>query len=425
MINRRDFIRNSGLIIGSTAVATPIMGEIKEGKAKTIRVGLIGCGGRGTGAVFQALEADPAVRVTALADIFEDNLNNTLSALNQKYGERIEVTDKTSFLGFDAYEKLIKSKVDVVLLCSPPNFRPAHLALAVKEGKHVFCEKPVAVDIPGLHEVEAAIRLAKEKKLCLVSGFCFRYSLPNREIISRVHNGAIGEIKAMSSFRHGGELSYKERQADWSDLAYQLRNWFYYQRYSGDMIVEQTIHSIDYMSWMLKSELPKKATATGGRQSRPWNKYGNVYDHFAVEFEYENGFRCFHFGRQQNGTTPRNTVEAMGTKGFANVAINTNYEIFGAEPWRNTERLNNMYQTQHDELFKAIKEKQVINDGDFMINSTLMAIWARLSAYSGRSLSYDEVIHSKEVLGPAAEDYHWDMKVDELIVPRPGSYKFT
>lgn len=425
MINRRGFIKDSGLIIGSTVVGGPIYGAAADVKNKPIRVGLIGCGGRGTGAVFQALEADPHVRVTALADIFEDNLNNTLSALKQKFGERIDVTDRTSFLGFDAYEKLIKSKVDVVLLCSPPNFRPAHLTLAVKEGKHVFCEKPVAVDIPGLHEVEAAIKMAKEKKLCLVSGFCFRYSFPNREIVSRVHAGAIGEIKALSSFRHGGELSHKERQSDWNDLAYQLRNWFYYQRYSGDMIVEQTIHSIDYMSWILKNERPKKVTATGGRQSRPWNKYGNVYDHFAAEYEYENGFRCFHFGRQQNGTTSRNTVEAMGTKGHINVAINTNYEVFGEESWRNTERLNNMYQTQHDELFKAIREKQIVNDGDFMVTSTLMAIWARLSAYSGRSLSYDEVIHSKEVLGPAAEDYHWDMKVDELTVPRPGSYKFT
>lgn len=425
MINRRDFIKNSGLVITSTAMSAPLFGTVAESNKKVIRVGLVGCGGRGTGAVFQALAADPDVQVTALADIFEDNLNNTLSALKQKYGDRITVNDKTSFLGFDAYERLIKSKVDVVLLCTPPNFRPAHLALAVKEGKHVFCEKPVAVDIPGLHQVEAAVKLAKEKELCLVSGFCFRYSFPNRQIVSQVHDGAIGEIKALSSFRHGGELSHKERKPEWNDLAYQLRNWYYYQRYSGDMLVEQTIHSVDYMSWILNNKVPHKVTATGGRQSRPWNKYGNVYDHFTVEYEYDNGFRTFHFGRQQNGTTPRNTVEAMGTKGSINVGINTSYEIFGDSPWRNTVPLNNMYQTQHDELFKAIKEKQIINDGDFMVTSTLMAIWGRLSAYSGRTLSYEEVIHSKEVLGPSVEDYHWEMKIDELPIPRPGHYKLT
>src|SRR5690606_27874904 len=145
-----------------------------------------------------------------------------------------------------------------------------------------FCEKPVAIDIRGLHEVEAAIKLAKEKKLCVVGGFCFRYSFPNRELVSRIHGGAIVAIKAISSIRHGGELSYKERQADWTDVEYQLRNWYYYQRYSGDLIVEQTIHSVDYMSWVLQNRIPLKVTASGGRQSRPWNKYGNVYDHIAV-----------------------------------------------------------------------------------------------------------------------------------------------
>ncbi|MFD1769019.1 Gfo/Idh/MocA family protein [Sphingobacterium suaedae] len=426
MTNRREFIKNSSLLIGASALNTGLMASADLPKNKTINVGLIGCGGRGTGAVFQALDADPDVRVTALADVFDDNLNNTLTSLKEKYGERIEVTEKSSYVGFDAYEKLITSKkVDVVLLCTPPNFRPAHITLAVQYGKHIFCEKPVAIDIPGLHQVEAAVKLAKEKKLCLVSGFCFRYSFPNREVISRVYSGAIGDIKSISTFRHGGELSYKERQPNWSDLAYQLRNWYYYQRYSGDMIVEQTIHSIDYMSWILQNELPTKVTATGGRQSRPWNKYGNVFDHFTVEYEYHDGFRGFHFGRQQNGTTPRNTVEVMGTKGHVNIALNSSYEIIGEQPWKNTERLNNMYQTQHDELFQAIRNKETINDGDFMVTSTLLAIWGRLSAYSGKSLTYDEVIHSVETLGPPIDDYNWDMKVDQLAIARPGSYKFS
>ncbi|KGE15856.1 Gfo/Idh/MocA family protein [Sphingobacterium deserti] len=422
MFNRRDFIKSGSLVAGSIAIADDIMAL---GVAKTIKVGLVGCGGRGTGAIFQALDADPDVQVTALADIFEDNLTNTLSSLRAKYGKRIAVSEKTSFIGFDSYEKLIKSDVDVVLLCTPPNFRPAHLALAIQQGKHVFCEKPVAVDIPGLHQVEAAVKMAKEKQLCLVSGFCFRYSLPNREIISRIHAGDIGEVKSISTFRHGGELSYKEREPSWSDFVHQLRNWYYYQRYSGDMIVEQTIHSLDYMSWIMKDTLPKKVTATGGRQSRPWNKFGNVYDHFTVEYEYDNGLKGFHFGRQQNGTTPRNTVDAMGTKGYASVALNSNYEIIGEQAWKNKQRLNNMYQTQHDELFKAIRAKQVINDGDFMVKSTLLAIWGRLSAYSGKSISYDEAINSQERLGPPIDDYNWDMKADELTIARPGAYKLV
>lgn len=417
-------MKSSGMILGAAALSNNIFAEEAGQKNKVLKVGLIGCGGRGTGAIFQALDADPDVQVTALADIFEDNLQETLTALKAKYGDRIAVNEKTSFIGFDAYERLIKSKVDVVLLCAPPNFRPAHLALAIQEGKHVFCEKPVAVDIPGIHQVEEAIQLAKSKNLCVVSGFCFRYSFPNREIVSRIHNGDIGDIKSITTFRYGGELTYKERQPRWSDLVYQLRNWFYYQRYGGDMIVEQTVHSIDYMSWLLHNELPVQVTATGGRQSRPWNALGNVFDHFAVEYQYRDGLKGMHFGRQQNGTTNRNTVEVMGTKGYADVAINSKYELFGEHPWKNTERLNNMYQTQHDELFKAIRAKEPLID-DYMAKSTLLAIWGRLSAYSGRAISYDEVINSKEVLGPAAEDYHWNMTADELAIARPGHYKFV
>lgn len=428
IMDRRNFIKTGSMVLGATALSSQVLGSTTnaDGTAeKVIKVGLVGCGGRGTGAIFQALEADPDVKVTALADVFEDNLNNTLSALKQKYGDRIAVTEKTAYLGFDAYEKLIKSDVDVVLLCTPPNFRPAHLTLAIQQGKHVFCEKPVAIDIPGLHQVEAAVKLAKEKKLCVVSGFCFRYSFPNRELVAKVNSGAIGDIKAISTFRHGGELSYREREAGWSDLEYQLRNWFYYQRYSGDMIVEQTIHSIDYMSWLLNNELPTKVTATGGRQVRPWNKFGNVYDHFVVEYEYHDGFRGFHFGRQQNGTSSRNSVEVMGTEGYADVSINSSYKLIGKEPWKNTARLNNMYQTQHDELFKAIREGKTIDDGEFMVNSTLLAIWGRISGYSGKTISYEEIINSKEILGPPVEDYRWDMKVDELAIARPGNYKFV
>ncbi len=425
MTNRREFLKTSGMVIGAAALDTPLKAAGLAQKNKTLNVGLIGCGGRGTGAVFQALQADPDVKVTALADVFDNNLQATLTALKGKYGDRIDVSEDRAFVGFDSYEKLIKSKVDVVLLCTPPSFRPAHLALAIKEGKHVFCEKPVAVDIPGVHIVEDAVKLAKQKKLCVMSGFCFRYSFPNRELVSRVHQGAIGDIDAISTFRLGGELTYREPAAGSSELEQQIRNWFYYQRYSGDMIVEQTVHSIDFMNWILKEKVPTKVTAMGGRQSRPWNKFGNVYDHFTVEYVYEDGFRGFHFGRQQNGTTPRNTIEAIGTKGRIDVALNTSYQIFGEQPWKNVAQLNNMYQTEHDELFKAIRENRVIADGDYMANSTLMAIWGRASAYSGKTISYDEIINSKEVLGPPVEDYGWDMKVDDLPIARQGVYKFV
>lgn len=412
--------------MAAVPLASPVFGfSTVTGKNSKIKVGLVGCGGRGTGAIFQALDADPDVIVTALADVFPENLEATYAALLEKYGDRIQVPAAKRYIGFEAFKSLVTSDVDVVLLCTPPNFRPQQLTAAVQAGKHVFCEKPVAIDIPGIHEVQEAVKLAKSKQLNIVSGFCFRYSFPNRELVKRIGQGDIGTIKSITTFRHGGELTLRDRQAAWSDVGNQMQNWFFYQRYSGDIIVEQTVHSIDFMNWVMGNRLPLKVAATGGRQSRPPEALGNVFDHFAVEYDYGDGVKGIHFGRQQNGTTPRNTVEVMGSTGHVDVALNSSYAILGDKPWKNTERLNNMYQTQHDELFQAIRKKQPINDGDSMVNSTLLAIWGREAAYSGKEISYEEIIQSKATLGPTSEAYSWDMKGDELPVPQPGLTKFV
>ncbi|GAA4147955.1 Gfo/Idh/MocA family oxidoreductase [Sphingobacterium kyonggiense] len=415
-MDRRDFIKSSGILLGATTLDVPE----PMGAKKTIKIGLVGCGGRGTGAAFQALNADPDVEIVALADIFQTQLDTALASLKEAHKDRVKVTEKRQYVGFDAYKKLISSDVDVVLLATPPCFRPDQLNFAIQKGKHVFCEKPMAVDIPGVHKVREAVKLAKEKKLNLVSGFCFRYTNPNRELAKQIHGGAIGDIFSISTFRLGGELTEKPRQANWSDLDYQLHNWYYYQRYSGDIIVEQTVHSIDFMSWMLNRGLPKFVSGTGGRQSRPWDKFGNVFDHFAIEFDYGDGVKGFHFGRQQNGTQPRNTVEAVGSKGAMKVGILSSYEIFGQNPWKFAGKTDNMYQTQHNELFAAIRNKQVINDGDFMADSTLLAIWGREAAYAGKIISLDEIENSTKVYGPGIEEYNWEMPVDKALIPRPG-----
>lgn len=416
-MDRRNFIKNSGILFGATSLD---LSHNNFTIKKKIRVGLIGCGGRGTGAAFQALNADPDVEIVALADIFPDQIETALSALQEAHKDRVKVTEKTKYIGFDAYKKLIGGKVDVVLLAAPPVFRPDHLEEAVKKGKHIFCEKPMAVDIPGVHRVREAVKLAKEKKLNLVSGYCFRYSTPNRELAKQVHAGSIGDIFSISTFRLGGELTEKPKQANWSDLDYQLRNWYYYQRYSGDIIVEQTIHSIDFMSWMLNRGLPKTVSGTGGRQSKPWDKYGNVFDHFAVEFDYGDGVKGFHFGRQQNGTQPRNSVEAIGTKGNLNVSLLSSYQIHGENPWKFSGKMNNMYQTQHDELFAAIKNGETLMDGDFMADSTLLGIWAREAAYSGKIISLEEIQNSEKTYGPTSDGYSWEMELDTARIPRPG-----
>jgi len=420
-LSRRQFVKSGGVALGtlpfiSLANTLDVNSDIK--------VGLVGCGGRGTGAIVQALAADPNVKVVALADVYPDKLEQTLSVINTKDKARVDVPKERQFLGFDSYKKLIDSDVDVVLLCSPPNFRPDHIEYAVKANKHVFCEKPVAVDIPGLKRVMDSVKESKERDLKLVSGFCFRYSIPNREIMNRINEGAIGDIKSVTTFRCGGELTTKEKEADWSDLDYELRNWFNYQRYSGDLIIEQSVHSIDYMNWLMNNQLPKSVMATGGRQSKPWNVNGNIYDHFAVEYDYGNGVKGMHFARQQNGTDNRNSVEALGTKGALDVNIMSNYNINGESPYVYKGAINNMYQTQHDELFQAIRNNTALNDGDHMCTSTLLAIWGKLAAYTGKRISYEQIMNSTETLGPHSDQYVIEMDLDKEQIARPGLKKF-
>lgn len=421
-LSRRHFLRSSGIALGSI----PFISLAEQfGISNTIKVGLVGCGGRGTGAVVQSLAADPNVVVTALADAFQDQIDQALLILNKKDAKRIDVPKERQFVGFDGYRALIDSGVDVVLLCSPPNFRPDHLEYAVQSGKHVFCEKPVAVDIPGLKRVMESVRISKEKKLNLVSGFCFRYSEPNREIMKRIQEGAVGDIKSVTTFRYGGELTLKERMHTWTDFEYQLRNWFYFQRYASDLIVEQSIHSVDYMNWIMGNKLPKSVSATGGRQSRSWEATGNTYDHFAVEYDYGAGVKGMHFSRQQNGTESRNSVEVNGTQGFVDVNIMKNYNIHGERSFEYTGKINNMYQTQHDELMAAISKGQMLNDGEFMVNSTLLAIWGKIAAYTGKRISYDQIMDSKEELGPHSDGYNWSMSPDVTPIAQPGFKPFV
>lgn len=392
---------------------------------KKIKVGLVGCGGRGVGAAFQAMEADPDVEITALADIFQDKLDAVQQMLTQKYGDRFRIKKKHVFLGFDAYKKLMATDIDVVLLAAPPNFRPDHLEEAVRRNKHIFCEKPVAVDIPGVHRIQESIKLAKDKKLCLVSGFCFRYVNASRELVKKLNDGAIGDLKQISTFRLGGELTFRPLQSEWSAIESQLRNWYFYQRYSGDLVNEQSIHSIDYMSWIMGEKIPLRVSGIGGRQNRPWDNYGNTFDHFSLEFDYGDGVKGFHFARQQAGTEPRNTVDAIGTRGLAHVTMLQKYEIDGSNPWKFTGTLNNMYQTQHNELIKAVKDKSWIFDGDEVAKSTLLAIWGREATYAGRTISYEEIMSSTKVLGPNSSGYNWETDTDQAEIPRPGHYRFS
>lgn len=421
--SRRVFLKRAG----AAALTLPMAHRLGFSKdlfpatRKVLRIGLIGCGGRGTGAAAQALRADPDVQLVAMGDIFEDQITTAYDALIKIAPAKIKVKDRHKYVGFDAYQKVINAGVDVVLLATPPVFRPLHLEAAVNADKHIFCEKPVAIDPPGIRRVLAAVRKSKEKNLAIVSGFCFRYANPNRAVFGRVREGAIGDVLSLSSFRYGGDLSLKPRQAGWSDLEFQLRNWFYYSWMSGDLVIEQAVHSLDMMSWVLGDIAPEKAIGSGGRQVRIAEEKGNVFDHFAVELTYPGGVKGYHFARQQTGCANRNSVDVVGTGGKMVVEIGNRYEIVGPNSWKYDGPNNNMYQTEHDELFASIRAGTPINDGEWMTNSTMVGILATLAAYSGSEVSWERALNSNMTFGPGPEEFHMDMEPQAIAVAKPGA----
>lgn len=422
---RRDFIKKSGIVLAGSSLLYPgsAFGASATGKDNQLKVGLIGCGGRGTGAAAQALQAGNDVVLTAMGDVFENRLEGSLKELVKIGGDRVKVDSSHKFLGFDAYKKVIDSGVDVVILTTPPAFRPAHLEAAVAANKHIFCEKPMAVDAPGVRRIVAAAKKAKEKNLSVVAGFTFRFDFGNRATFERIHQGAIGTISTVSTFRYGGELWYKERQPGWTDMTYKMRNWYYYNWLSGDFIVEQAVHSLDLMSWAMKDVLPVTAMGSGGRQVRTDDKYGNIFDHFAVEFAYPDGAKGYHFARQQADTDTRNSVDIFGNEGSAEIHPGRIYKINGAEKWEYEGEENDMYQTQHDELFESIRNNKPLNYGQQMANSTMLAIWARMVGYSGKKITWEEAYNSDHNLGPKDEEYDWNLEWPTPPVAIPGKTK--
>ena len=422
MITRRHFLRNStsaavGGVIATSAISRAV--DAKVAALPVIKVGLIGCGGRGTGAALQALKADPGVRLTALADVFADRLDSSLATLKKMtaVADRIDVSPATSFVGLDAYQKLIASGVDVVLLASTPAFRPEHFRAAVAAGKHVFCEKPVAVDGPGIRSVLASAAEAQRKNLSVMSGFCWRYDPRMRATVAQVHGGAIGDIRAIIATYHTGSLTTKfpgTRTPGQTDLEWQLRNWYNFTWLSGDHLVEQAIHNVDKIAWLMKQEMPTQAIGVGGRTVPA---YGNTYDNFSVAYEYASGVRATLSCRQHDGVYNEVTDYVMGTEGiFSNGRLATQ-GIAGKTNWKYTGPTRDMYQVEHDELFAAIRAGKPVNDGVSMAHSTLMAIMGRMAAYTGQVVTWDRALNSEEVLVPATLDWNAPRPVAARALP--------
>ncbi len=360
-----------------------------------IRVGLVGCGGRGSGAAMNALKSAEGVRLVAMADAFKDRLDSSRQQLTQRGGEAVQVTDERCFVGLDAVDKLLQTDVNYVILASPPGFRPGHIKAAVAAGKHIFAEKPVAVDGAGVRQCFELAPEITQKKLALVAGTQYRHFIPYLESMKRIHGGEIGDLVEGRCYYNTTELWKRDRQPEWSDLENQMRNWLYYTWLSGDHIVEQAIHNVDAMNWAYGAN-PVRAMALGGRQTRIQPEFGNIYDHFTVEYEFPNGARCVLMCRQQEGCDKKVANEFVGTKGTAFVL--PQYYITGKNEWKlddtTSTDLGNAYVQEHTDAIASIRAGKPLNELKQVAESSLSAILGRHAAYTGQVVTWEEALNT-------------------------------
>jgi predicted dehydrogenase len=444
-VSRREFVKTSAIAAGGLAALGGVGEAISVARgahawgSDTIKVGLIGCGGRGTGAAMNAMMADAGAVLWSLGDVFADRVESCHKALadqlaehdtnkppaSGRWSDRMNVAPERRFSGFDAYQKVLESGVDVVCLCTSPGFRPVHLAAAVAAGKHIFCEKPVATDATGLRSVVESVAKQRQASKALMSGFCWRHSEPEVAAYNQVLDGGLGDVRAIyTTYNAGGFPGPHTRKPEWSDTEMQIRNWHYFSYLSGDHIVEQAVHAIDWIAWVMHDTPPVRCTAVGGRQSRPDRpEAGNIYDHFGVTYEYKSGVRAFHMCRHFPNTTFDNTSLVMGSTG--NLKVNgwaPSHVIDGQKPWKYEGPHGDMYQNEHDELFRSIRSGTPFNDGERMANSTMMAIMGRMAAYTGIDLTWDQAINSKENIWPSVWEFG---SMPQPPVARPGYTKLT
>jgi len=416
-MSRREFVKASAAM-GAAAIFSGKERLFAAGSDK-LRVGLIGCGGRGTGAAMDCVRSSPNVEIVALGDVFKDRLAHSLTQLSENLDDKVSVTRDTSFTGFDAYEKVLACDIDMVILACPPHFRPRHLKAAVEAGKHVFMEKPVAVDPVGFHSVIASSDIAQEKGLAIVAGTQRRHQNHYRETMKRIHNGDIGEpISGQCYFNVGGWDGPNGKPENMSDMEYQIRYWFHFTWLSGDEIVEQHVHNIDVINWAMGSH-PTKTLGIGGRQVRSGD--GNIYDHFTVEFEYPNGARVMSMCRHMEGCANNVCERVMGTNGIAYTDDAVGL-IEGPNAYKHSGQAHNPYVTEHADLIESIRSNQPVNEGRQVAESTLTAIMGRMSAYTGRAISWDWIVNASKLdLSPPA--YNFDINLPVRPIPIPGKTK--
>jgi predicted dehydrogenase len=438
--SRRSFLKQTSL--GLAAAATVNVPFAFANDDAEIKIGLIGCGGRGTGAALDAMGAatkiiypdegyhteDVAegariehknITVVGLADLFEDRLVKCRGEL-AKVG--IDIPKERCFVGFDAYKQLLAiNEINYIIHTTPPHFRPQHLMAAVQAGKHVFIEKPAAVDAPGVRLVMEAGELAKKKGLGIAAGTQRRHDPAYRETIKRIHDGAIGDIVYAKCYWNGGQIWVIDREPGWSDMEWQLRNWNYFTWLSGDHIVEQHLHNLDIMNWVLGAHPIRAVSGLGGRQVRTGERHGHVYDHFAVEYEYPNGVTMLSQCRQINGCANNVSEFVVGSRGTSNCA--NRIDPKQGERFRYRGDAASSYRLTHENLIASILAGKPINEAQAVAESTLTGIMGREAAYSGQVITWEQAMRSETRLGPPA----YDLKASYPIPPvaMPGQYRFV
>ncbi len=406
-LSRRDFLATSATAAAGLMIPKGVFAQGSD----RLKVGLIGCGGRGSGAATDIAAADKGAILWSMGDLFQDRLDGSRNWLKEQLKDRYQVPNDRAFVGFDAYKHVVATDVDVVILTAPPGFRPDHLRASVEAGKQVFMEKPIATDAPGARSVLESSEMASKKRLNIVAGTQRRHDPAYRECIQRIRDGQMGEITACYAYWNQGGLWMNPRKPEWTDLEWQLRNWLYFTWISGDIIVEQHIHNIDVCLWAMGKN-PVKAVSLAGRQVRTDPAYGHVYDHFATEFEFDNGVKLISMCRQIDNTAARVSEQIVGSKGVSNA----NSWIRGDKPWRWDGERPNPYVEEHKNLVAAIRGGKYINEGKTVAETTLVAMMGRTAGYTGKEVTWDQMMSSEQRLVPEALEFG-PMPVAQVAMP--------
>ncbi|MEQ8786615.1 MAG: Gfo/Idh/MocA family oxidoreductase [Pirellulaceae bacterium] len=403
--SRRDFIKTgSSLLVAGGVVAStlPVARAAHAFGSDTIKIGLVGCGGRGTGAAVQAMNTEGSVKLVAMGDVFPDRLQTAYRSAKSRHGDSVDVPRERQFVGFDAYKRVLETDIDLVILATPPGFRPLHFEAAVKAGKHVFAEKPVATDAPGVRRFLAANELAKKQNLAVAVGLQRHHERAYMATIQQLQDGIIGDITSARAYWNGGGVWVRPRQSGQTELDYQMRNWYYFNWLCGDHIVEQHIHNLDVINWLMGG-YPVSAQGMGGREVRDGEEYGQIFDHHFVEYTYANGAKMYSQCRHIKGCWGSVSEHCQGTKGRADISGAKIYDaadktVFQYKSEKKDDNGRDGHQQEHHDLFALLRKGERPNEGDYGAYSTMTSIFGRMATYSGQMLKWEDALNSQIAL---------------------------